>query len=88
MFTNRSEADIPISLPQRHYLGYEQETSRNIYLAPRPGVTAPLSSSAKPAGQLPISSNIDDRTNHEVYMWPFADAVRAGVGSIMCAYNR
>ncbi|EPS37355.1 hypothetical protein H072_8969 [Dactylellina haptotyla CBS 200.50] len=35
-----------------------------------------------------ISSNVDDRTLHEVYAWPFADAVRAGVGSIMCSYNQ
>lgn len=25
---------------------------------------------------------------HELYMWPFADAVRAGTGSIMCSYNQ
>jgi beta-glucosidase len=25
---------------------------------------------------------------HELYLWPFADAVRAGVASIMCSYNR
>ncbi|KAI1175290.1 glycosyl hydrolase family 3 N terminal domain-containing protein [Nemania sp. FL0916] len=35
-----------------------------------------------------ISSNIDDKTMHELYLWPFADAVRAGVGSVMCSYNR
>lgn len=35
-----------------------------------------------------ISSNIGDRAMHEVYMWPFADAINAGVGSIMCSYNR
>ncbi|KAI1848017.1 hypothetical protein JX266_006130 [Neoarthrinium moseri] len=35
-----------------------------------------------------ISSNLDDRTMHELYLWPFADAVRAGVGSVMCSYNR
>jgi beta-glucosidase len=35
-----------------------------------------------------ISSNIDDRTMHELYLWPFADAVRAGAGSVMCSYNR
>jgi beta-glucosidase-like glycosyl hydrolase len=34
------------------------------------------------------SSNIDDVTMHELYLWPFADAVRAGVGSIMCSYNQ
>ncbi|KUI62941.1 putative beta-glucosidase E [Cytospora mali] len=34
-----------------------------------------------------ISSNIDDRTLHEVYAWPFGDAVKAGVASVMCSYN-
>ncbi|KAI8626870.1 glycoside hydrolase family 3 protein [Xylariaceae sp. FL1651] len=35
-----------------------------------------------------ISSNIDDKTLHELYVWPFADAVRAGVGSVMCSYQQ
>lgn len=53
-----------------------------------------------------LSSNIDDVTMHELYLWyvsifsyisllgtltcprPFADAVRAGTGSIMCSYNQ
>jgi hypothetical protein len=35
-----------------------------------------------------ISSNIDDVTMHELYLWPFADAVKAGLGSIMCSYNQ
>ncbi|KAI9251582.1 glycoside hydrolase superfamily [Sporodiniella umbellata] len=34
------------------------------------------------------SSDVDDRTLHEVYLWPFARSVEAGVGSIMCSYNR
>jgi len=35
-----------------------------------------------------VSSNIDDKTIHELYLWPFADAVHAGAGCIMCSYNR
>jgi len=35
-----------------------------------------------------ISSNVDDKTLHELYLWPFADAVRAGTGAIMCSYNK
>lgn len=35
-----------------------------------------------------LSSNIDDKTMHELYNWPFADAVHAGVGAIMCSYNQ
>ncbi|KAI4261674.1 MAG: hypothetical protein L6R42_003127 [Xanthoria sp. 1 TBL-2021] len=34
-----------------------------------------------------LSSNLDDRTLHELYLWPFAESVRAGVGSVMCSYN-
>ncbi|RDL36358.1 Glycoside hydrolase [Venustampulla echinocandica] len=34
------------------------------------------------------SANIDDRTNHELYLWPFADAVKANVTSVMCSYNK
>ncbi|KAK3311704.1 glycosyl hydrolase family 3 C-terminal domain-containing protein [Chaetomium strumarium] len=35
-----------------------------------------------------VSANIDDRTLHELYVWPFADAVKAGVASVMCSYNQ
>ncbi|KAJ4164934.1 hypothetical protein LMH87_006587 [Akanthomyces muscarius] len=34
------------------------------------------------------SSNVDDKTLHEYYLWPFMDGVHAGVGSVMCSYNR
>jgi beta-glucosidase len=34
-----------------------------------------------------ISSNVDDRTMHELYLWPFAETVRSGVGSVMIGYN-
>ncbi|PPR00198.1 hypothetical protein CVT24_004901, partial [Panaeolus cyanescens] len=33
------------------------------------------------------SSDIDDRTMHEIYAHPFLRSVMAGVGSIMCSYN-
>ncbi|KAJ5832382.1 hypothetical protein N7474_000693 [Penicillium riverlandense] len=35
-----------------------------------------------------ISSNIDDRTLHELYLWPFVNAVKANVASAMCSYNK
>lgn len=35
-----------------------------------------------------ISSNMDDRTLHEIYAWPFADSIRHGVSSVMCSYNQ
>jgi len=31
---------------------------------------------------------VDQQTLHEVYVAPFAEAVKAGVSSIMCSYNR
>jgi beta-glucosidase len=36
---------------------------------------------------LPVSSNLDDATTHETYLWSFAEAVRAGTAGIMSAYN-
>jgi beta-glucosidase len=57
----------------KHFIGYEQETNR------MPG------GSGIPAS---VSSNIDDRTMHELYLWPFQDAVRAGVACVMCSYNQ
>ncbi|KIW33155.1 uncharacterized protein PV07_00026 [Cladophialophora immunda] len=60
----------------KHYIGNEQETQRNPRLSPS-GTTIEA-----------VSSNIDDRTMHELYLWPFANGVRAGTASIMCSYNR
>ncbi|KAI0041683.1 glycoside hydrolase family 3 protein [Auriscalpium vulgare] len=33
------------------------------------------------------SSNVDDRTQHEIYVAPFLRSVMAGVASVMCSYN-
>jgi len=33
------------------------------------------------------SSNVDDRTQHEIYMQPFLRSIMAGVTSIMCSYS-
>ncbi|KAF9476635.1 glycoside hydrolase family 3 protein [Pholiota conissans] len=33
------------------------------------------------------SSDIDDRTMHEIYAHPFLKSIMAGVGSLMCSYN-
>ena len=60
----------------KHLIGNEQETQRN----PTPQLLGPTIEA--------VSSNIDDRTMHELYLWPFADAVRAGSAGIMCSYNR
>ena len=40
-------------------------------------------------GPIPsYSANVNDKTIHEIYLWPFASSVIAGVGSVMCSYNR
>ncbi|OAQ82634.1 glycosyl hydrolase [Purpureocillium lilacinum] len=39
-------------------------------------------------GVAAVSSNVDDRTMHEHYLWPFQDAVKAGSANIMCSYQR
>ncbi|MCJ1374261.1 hypothetical protein MMC20_005493 [Loxospora ochrophaea] len=62
----------------KHYIGNEQEHFRQQSESANFGFT--ISDS--------VSSNIDDATLHELYLWPFADAVRAGVGSIMCSYQQ
>lgn len=38
-------------------------------------------------GRTWVNSILDDRTAHELYLWPFQDAVHAGVVSAMCSYN-
>ncbi|KAK9326806.1 glycosyl hydrolase family 3 N terminal domain-containing protein [Lipomyces starkeyi] len=60
----------------KHFIGNEQETQRNPTISQNNDTIEA------------VSSNIDDRTMHELYMWPFANAVRAGVASVMCSYNR
>lgn len=57
----------------KHYIDNEQETMRNPYL---------------PTGNQSVSHNPDDKTTHELYLWPFQDAVKSGVGSVMSAYQR
>ncbi|KAI9645792.1 hypothetical protein NHQ30_005225 [Ciborinia camelliae] len=57
----------------KHFIGNEQEAFR-MDIIPHGLMRA-------------LSSNIDDRTLHELYMWPFAEGIRAGVGAVMTSYN-
>lgn len=57
----------------KHLIGNEQEHYRQTYET-RNNPNA-------------YSSNIDDRTLHELYGWPFQNSVKAGVASVMCSYN-
>ncbi|QRV89390.1 glycoside hydrolase family 3 protein [Ceratobasidium sp. AG-Ba] len=72
--------DQGVVATSKHYALYEQETYRNSR------VPAPLKNTT--FYPLPISSDIGDAAFHETYLLSFAEAVRAGTGSIMCAYNR
>lgn len=62
----------------KHLIGNEQEHFRQV------GEWNDVWSSFKNS----ISANIGDRAMHEIYLWPFADAIKAGVGGVMCSYNR
>jgi beta-glucosidase len=60
----------------KHLIGNEQEAHRS------------TPSLLKNSNNQSSSSNLDDKTMHELYLWPFQDAVKAGAGSVMCSYNR
>lgn len=70
----------------KHFVAYEQETQRNptFYYVEDNDTSISVTSVVQEA----VSANVDDRTLHELYVWPFANAVKAGVSSLMCAYNR
>lgn len=60
----------------KHFIGNEQETQRTLTTSDNGTVVAA------------VSANVDDRTLHELYLWPFANAVKAGTSCVMCSYNR
>lgn len=73
--TIRGVHDVGVQTCSKHYIGNEQETQRSNTVSNGVNIDA-------------VSANIDDRTLHELYLWPFADAVKAGTTSVMCSYNR
>lgn len=74
--TVRGIQDTGVQAVSKHFIGNEQETQRTRTVSEDGSVIEG------------ISANIDDRTLHELYLWPFADAVKAGTASLMCSYNR
>lgn len=68
----------------KHFVLYEQEHFRQVEewnaYGPAAGVLFNITE--------PYSSNADDRTLHELYLWPWYDAVHAGLASVMCSYNQ
>ncbi|CAF1082617.1 unnamed protein product [Rotaria magnacalcarata] len=65
----------------KHYICNEQETHRS-FGTPSNKIRPDTTSYAA------YSANLDDKTIHEMYLWPFASSVLAGVGSVMCSYNQ
>jgi beta-glucosidase len=65
----------------KHYICNEQETNRFHSISTM--IRRP-----DPSNSAGYSANLDDKTIHEIYLWPFASSVAAGVGSIMCSYNQ
>ncbi|KAI9737546.1 MAG: hypothetical protein M1834_009701 [Cirrosporium novae-zelandiae] len=58
----------------KHFLLNEQETNR----------TTDTSTTTTTV----YSSNVDDKTLHETYLWPFYDGVKAGLSAVMCAMTK
>ncbi|KAL3457009.1 putative beta-glucosidase G [Aspergillus heterothallicus] len=78
--TIRGHQDAGVQACAKHFIGNEQETQRNPTFDPNGTLTDVI--------QEAVSANIDDRTIHELYLWPFANAARAKVASFMCSYQR
>jgi beta-glucosidase len=82
----------------KHLVANEQETNRNP-IATDDGDIPSTSSNVDdramhgtldantPLACARASHTLTD-TSPELYLWPFQDAVHAGVGSVMCSYNR
>ncbi|KFY67094.1 hypothetical protein V496_01748 [Pseudogymnoascus sp. VKM F-4515 (FW-2607)] len=80
----------------KHFIGNEQEVNRNPIEAGTTGggiggggsgLTSDSPSNLSQTIES-LSANIDDKTMHELYLWPFADAIHAGSASVMCSYQR
>jgi beta-glucosidase len=77
--TIHGHQDAGVQACAKHWIGNEQEVQRNPTYDTN--ITTTKTKNA-------LSSNIDDRTIHEIYMWPFANAVHAKAASFMCSYQR
>ncbi|KAL6237503.1 putative beta-glucosidase D [Aspergillus navahoensis] len=52
------------------------------------GMAGDGASSSSSSSSAPYSSNADDKTLHETYLWSFYDAVHSGLGGVMCAMTK
>ncbi|KAG9739289.1 beta-glucosidase-related glycosidase, partial [Aureobasidium melanogenum] len=68
----RGIQDVGVIATAKHWLLNEEEFRRNPVVG---------------EGEA-MSSNTDDKTLHELYAYPFMNALRENVGSVMCSYQR
>jgi beta-glucosidase len=73
--------DQGVVVTAKHYICNEQETNR---ISSKSNIKNTLEMSESQI----YSTYLDDKTLHEIYLWPFASSVAAGVGSVMCSYNQ
>ncbi|QPC78296.1 hypothetical protein HYE68_009048 [Fusarium pseudograminearum] len=78
--TINGHQDAGVQATAKHFIGNEQEVMRNPTFK-KDGYVGEVDEEA-------LSSNMDDRTMHELYLWPFANAAHAKAASFMCAYQR
>ncbi|KAF2836614.1 glycoside hydrolase family 3 protein [Patellaria atrata CBS 101060] len=76
--TVRGMQDAGVISCPKHYLANEQEHFRTLPEAFQFGYNITNA----------LSANVGDVAMHELYLWPFADAIRAGAGAVMCAHNQ
>lgn len=70
--TVRGIQDQGVIASVKHFVGNEQEDHRNPITYGNATSNITVES---------VSANIDDKTMHELYLWPFVDTVQAGLWS-------
>lgn len=66
----------------KHFVLYEQEHYRQVIEWNEYGAAAGVTKNITE----PYSANADDRTLHELYLWPWYDGVYNGMAGVMCSY--
>lgn len=64
------------------------ETVKEMQAAGVQAVSKHLVGNEQETNRVGISSNIDNRALHELYLWPFADSIHANTAALMCSYNQ
>lgn len=72
----------------RHFIAYEQETYRWTALLQSIASATGLVAPSNATNTYQISSEVDDRTMRELYLWPFEEVLGAQPLGLMSSYNR